>query len=165
MAENFPQVENQSLFSGGIADYNKSARANEYAFGRALDYRTDPNELTLLPATAKESGSTVLGLILDGDAVDVDDTITVYAYDNAGRIYTRSTAGSWAHVRTVADSTGNGMKYFGEDDYLYYTSDTTIGRYGKIIGGEIPGVPTEYADDFLGAQGGVPLNTHSLSSV
>ena len=58
--------------------------------------------------------------------------------------------------RTIVDSSGNGMAYFGEDSYLYYTSDKVIGRYGPFGGTKT------FADDFLGAEGGVPLNTASI---
>lgn len=145
-----PKVDNQSRWDGGIADYEKDAALNEAAFLRSIDYRTNPREVTLLPKTSKESGSVLVDLPKDGDKVGTD----VYYYGDAGNIYKRTTAGSHALVRTVASSHGNGMKYYAEDDFLYYTSDKLIGRYGQISG------TPAFADDFLGSEGGVPLNTH-----
>jgi len=48
------------------------------------------------------------------------------------------------------------MRYYGEDGYLYYATDTTLGRLGQFPN------TLSYVDDFLGAEGGVPLNTASL---
>lgn len=145
--------QSQSDFSAGIADYEKGGEPNEYAFGRSVDYRTNPLELTLLPKTTKESGTVVTDLPKDGDLVGT----SLFYYGDTGNIYKRTSAGSHSLQRTVADSHGNGMKYYTEDDFLYYTSDTAIGRYGQATGS----TPT-WSDDFLGAEGGVPLNTNSL---
>lgn len=147
-----PKIDSYHRFDGGIAPYDKETQDNQYAFGRSIDYRTNPKELKLLPKTVKESGNTIENLIKDGDRVND----TMYLYDAAGNIYTRSLAGSYAKVRTVSNSHGNGMKYFGEDDYLYYTGDKLIGRYGQVNG------TPSFSDDFLGSEGGVPLNTHAL---
>ena len=89
---------------------------------------------------------------MDGDRQGTD----TYLYGDAGGIYQRTSAESWSKLRTASSSTGNGMKYFGEDSYLYYTSDKAIGRYGPFGGTKT------FVDDFLGAEGGVPLNTHVL---
>jgi len=146
------KIDNYRRFDGGIAPYDKEAEGDQYAFGRSIDYRSHPKELKILPKTVKESGSVYENLPVDGDRVND----TVYLYDKAGNIYTRSLAGSHAKTRAVANSHGNGMKYFSEDDFLYYTSDKLIGRYGQING------TPSYVDDFLGSEGGVPLNTHAL---
>jgi len=146
------KIDNYRRFDGGIAPYDKEAEGDQYAFGRSIDYRSHPKELKILPKTVKESGSVYENLPVDGDRVND----TVYLYDKAGNIYTRSLAGSHAKVRTIANSHGNGMKYFSEDDFLYYTNDKLIGRYGQING------TPSYVDDFLGSEGGVPLNTHAL---
>lgn len=144
------KIDNFRVFNGGIAPYDKEVEPGQYAFGRGIDVRSNPREATILPKTTKESGSVYLDLPKDADRAEN----TTYIYDASGNIYTRSTGGSHALVRTVASSHGNGIKYFGEDNYLYYASDKVIGRYGQISG------TPAYADDFLGSEGGVPLNTH-----
>lgn len=143
-------VDSQTDFSGNISDFEKSNNPTEYAFGRSVDTRSDPYKIELLPATVKESSC--LGLPKDGDLVGD----TLYYYTDLGNIYTRSTAGSHSLVRSVPGSHGNGMKYYTEDRNLYYTNDKVIGRYGQIGGTPV------WTDDFLGSQGGVPLNTHWL---
>lgn len=143
-------VSAQTDFSGNISDFEKSNDPTEYAFGRSMDTRSDPYKIELLPATVKEASC--LGMPKDGDLVGS----TLYYYTDTGNIYSRSSAGSHNLVRTVPGSHGNGMKYYTEDRYLYYTNDKVIGRYGQIGGTPV------WNDDFLGSQGGVPLNTHWL---
>ena len=136
----------------GIADSEKEGLKSQYLWGESIDYRTDPTKLTILPKTTKDSGSTVVDLPMWGERYSTD----LYVYGNAGHTYKRTTAGVWSNDHAVPDSHGNGLKYFGEDDYLYYTSDKVIGRYGPMAG-----TPT-WADDFLGAEAGVPTNTYCL---
>jgi hypothetical protein len=139
---------------GGISDFDSEGAEGEYYFGRSVDVRSNPREIKILPRTVKESGTVVIDLIKWGDVYDA--TMDLYAYGDAGNIYKRTSARSWSLLRTVANSHGNGMIYNPEDDYLHYTSDKVLGRYGPLSG-----TPT-FADDFLGAQGGVPLNTASI---
>lgn len=141
-----------SRFIGGIADYTREGIADSYAHGRSIDVRTDPKKITLLPRTIKESGNTVIDLPKWGETVGVNS----YLYGDAGNFYKRDSTGSYSLLRTVANSHGNGLAYFGEDDYIYYTLDKVIGRYGPISG------TPQFVDDWLGSQGGVPLNTSSL---
>lgn len=142
----------KNRFIGGIANFDKEGQTDSYAFGRSVDVRTNPKKVGLLPKTSKESGNVVVDLPIWGERV-IDD---VYYYGNAGNVYKRTLVGSHSLLRTVPDSHGNGLAYFGEDGYLYYASDKVIGRYGPI-----GGTPT-FTDDFLGSEGGVPTNTNSL---
>ena len=141
-------------WSGGLADYAKEGIADSYLFGQAIDYRTDPNSLTLLPASLKESGSVVTDFVKWMDTVSSD--LSVYAFGDTGNLYKRTSAGSWSNLHTFANSHGNGLAYFAGDDYLYAANDDTLGRYGPLSGS-----PT-FTNDFLKAQGGVPTNTASL---
>lgn len=151
-----PIIDFSTRWDGGIADLSKNSPDTEFAFGRSLDVRTDPFHPTILPRTVKESGGIITDLIKDGDRIGTD----LYEYGETGNIYKRTSLGSSSLLHTVPNSHGNGMKYYGEDDYLYYTSDKVIGRYGQVVNG----TPT-FTDDFLGAEGGIPLNTNALSLV
>lgn len=146
------QIIQQANFKGGLSFSEKEGLKSSYLFSRAVDHRSDPSKLTILPKTAKVSGTVVADLILDADQQGTD----LYLYGDAGHLYKRDTSEVWTDLRTVSNSSGNGMKYFGEDSYLYYTSDIAIGRYGPFGGTK------SFSDDFLGAESGVPLNTHSL---
>lgn len=149
------KIREQSAFFEGIADFPKTGGPASYQLGRSIDHRTDTRSITLLPRTVKESGTVVTGLVkwivtppnLDGSS---------YLYDDAGNIYKRTSAGSYSLLHTVPDSHGNGMEYFAEDDFLYYTSDKLVGRYGPLAG------TPNFVDDFFGSQGGARTNTNAL---
>lgn len=142
-----------SRIISGIADYDKeSVQPDAVAFIRRVDYRSDPHKWTLLPRTVKESGSVITDLPLWGERVED----TTYIYGNTGNIYSRSQTGIVQLIHNVPSSHGNGLGYFGEDGYLYYTNDKVIGRYGPFWG------TATFTDDFLAAQGGIPTNTNSL---
>ena len=145
------QLINQTRFQG-ISHSDKEGLKSSYLFARSVDYRTDPSKLRILPRTSKVSGTTVSDLIMDADRQGTD----LYLYGDTGKIYLRDSTEAWSVLRTVSGSTGNGIKYFGEDSYLYYTSDKSIGRYGPFGGTK------SFVDDFLGAEGGIATNTYSL---
>ena len=144
-----------SVFSGGIADFTRSGIDGSYAFARSIDVRSDPNNITVLPKTIKESGNVVTGLPKWIETYNT--TLLSFIYDANGTLYSRTSAGSYTNLRSVANSHGNGLVYSAEDDYLYYSLDKVIGRYGPLSSAS----PT-FSDDFLGSFGGVPLNTNSL---
>lgn len=142
-------------FIGGIADFTKeSPIPDAYAFGRSIDVRSNPRQITILPRTIKESGTVVTDLLKWGETYN--SNLTTYMYGNVGNLYSRTSAGSYTFLRQVAASHGNGMVYSAEDDFLYYSSDKVIGRYGPLGG------TATFVDDFFGSLGGVPLNTNSL---
>lgn len=153
------KIDNYNQWDAGIADSPRNVPNDGIAFGRSIDVRSDQRQITLLSKTTKESGTVVTDLIKDGDEVDGE----LFMYGNTGNIYKRTSAGSISLARSVSDSSGNGMKFYGEDGYLYYTTDKYIGRYGQLMSSEIPGVESSWTDNFLAAEGGVPLNTHSLN--
>lgn len=140
----------------GFSDYLKDViEPDHYYFAQSIDYRSDPQGITLLPAPLLESGTVVSDLLKCADIVPSD--LSVYAYGSNGNFYKRTSAGSWSALRTVSNSHGNGIAYFGGDDYVYYPTDKTLGRYGPISG------TPQFSDDFLGSMGGVRLNTYSAT--
>ena len=136
----------------GISYADKEGGRSSFLFARSMDYRSNPGTLKILPKTLKVSGSVVADLIMDGDRQSTD----AYFYGDAGNIYKRTSGEVWTNEHTTSSSQGNGIKYFGEDSFLYYTGDTVIGRYGPFGGTKT------WVDDFLGSEGGVPLNTACL---
>ena len=148
------QVPTQIKRWQGISEYPKEGLPDTSYFISALDYRTDPNQLTLLPGAVKESGTVVTDLVKWMDMMPND--LSVYSYGDTGNLYKRTLAGSWSLITQVPSSHGNGLQYFYGDDYLYATGDSTISRYGPISG------TPQFTADYLKAAGGVPLNTNSL---
>ena len=141
-------------FINGIADFEKEGVENSVAFSRHVDLRSDPRSIILLPRTAKESGSVVLDLPKWAERVDDD----VYILGDSGYIYKRTLTQTYTNLRQIPSSHGNGLGYFGEDDFLYYTSDKVLGRYGPMDNDNETAI---FTDDFLGSEGGIPTNTHS----
>ncbi len=154
MSQKIPRLWEK--FNGGISDFqHESPVADSYYFGRSVDVRSEPHHIGVLPRTIKESGTVITDLIKWGETYQTD--LTTYFYGDTGNLYSRSSARSYSFLRQVANSHGNGLCYSAEDGYLYYTSDDLIGRYGPLSATS----PT-FNDDFLGSQGGVPLNTNSI---
>lgn len=119
----------QNRFYGGIAYSSKEGLKGSFRHGRNLNIFDDPSSFTLNPATAKESGSIVVDLlkwIVPGTPHSTD----TYAYGDTGKLYKRTSGGTWSVISTISNSKGQGLEV--HDDYLYYTQDTQIGRYGPL---------------------------------
>lgn len=115
--------------TGGISDGSRRGFPDSYQYGEGLDYRTDPDSFGVLPAPVKKSGSVVTDLI----KWFVSDGTYAFAYGSSGNLYSVSlTDYSFTLIRAVSSSHGNGLTIF--NDYLYYTRDATLGRYGPLSG-------------------------------
>lgn len=135
----------------GIADSQKSGGKYSVAFNRAVDFRSDPSEVKLNPKAVKVSGSVIESLPMWFDRA----CNRIFAYGNNGDIYQQEN-GVWSLVHTAANSSGNGMAYFGEDSNLYFAQDESIGRLLEACTG------SEFYNNFLESEGGEATNTKSL---
>lgn len=124
------KVLSQNLFFGGLSQAEKIGLQG--AFGddsEFLDFSKDPNQLTVQQVGSKVSGAVAVDLIKW--IVDASPHNALrYFYGDTGHIYSESSAGSWTDIRTVSNSGGQGMAV--HNDYLYYTQDSQIGRYGTL---------------------------------
>lgn len=114
---------------GGISIAKKVGQQGSFRFGTHLNITDDPNEISLNLTGTKKSGSVVTGLIkwiVDGTPFDTNR----YAYDDAGNIYKIDASDTFTLLRTVSNSHGQGLEV--QADYLYYTQNTQIGRYGPL---------------------------------
>lgn len=114
---------------GGLSDGSRSGISGSFRYGHGLDYKTNIDAVTADLALTKDSSTTVTDLIhwFAYDGVQAD----LYAYGNGGKIY-RKRSGTWSLLRTVADAGGEGLAVY--DDYLYYRTEESIGRYGALSG-------------------------------
>jgi len=151
----------QKRWTGGISDYPKENAAgqipNSFYFNRAINYRDDPQALTLMPSSIKESGSVVTDLIKWMDRTPVQ--LTTFAIGNTGNFYQRTNAAAWSNLGMIPNNHGNGLSYFTGDDYVYIPNDSSIARYGPTQNNP------QLSTNFLKAQGGVPINVNSFSLV
>lgn len=152
-------VKEYTAFFEGIADFPKTGGPASYQLGRSINHRVDTRSIQLNPRTIKQSGTVITALPKWGitPPLSCNDT---FIYDEAGNIYMRNSSSNYSFLHRVPASHGNGMQWFGEDNFIYYTSDKLIGRYGPVCGTN----PT-FVDDFFGSQGGIRTNTFSLSLV
>lgn len=146
-------IASQARFVAGIADFQKEGLPDSYYFGRG-DHRSDPRSFKLNKKAIKESGSVIEDLPKWAEITPCGE---ILFYGDTGKIYKRDANGVYTKLRQAPNSHGNGMSYFGEDNFMYYTTDKVIGRYGPVCS-----TNPQFTDDFLGSQGGVPLNTNSL---
>ncbi len=144
-------VANQTNFTGGISFSEKEGGANSYDFGRAIDHRSKPKQLTLNPKSQLDSGSIVKDLPMWGARA----CSRTFAYGNTGNIY-QNESDAWSLVHTASDSVGNGLEFFNQDKALYYTQNTTFGRLLDAC------TASTFYDDFKGSEGGTPTNTKSI---
>jgi hypothetical protein len=144
-------IGSQTNFSGGIAISKKQGIPNSFAFGLNIDHRSDPTSVRINPKSENISNNQVKDLILWGQrACD-----RLYFYDQSGNIYLRE-SDTTSLVHTAANSSGNGLIYFGEEDALYYAQDKTLGRLSN------PCTEDNFIDDYLASEGGDPTNQASL---
>lgn len=154
-------VKEYSAFFEGIADFPKTGGPASYQLGRSVDHRTDTRSLQLLPKTIKKSGSVVTDLVKWATTVPLDPFPT-YLYGNTGNLYLRDSSSNYSFIHQVDNSHGNGLGWFGEDKFLYLTSDDQVGRYGSVAA--IGGNNIFYPDLFVGANANT-CNTAALSNL
>ena len=118
-------------FDGGISLSEREGLRGGFYFSQNLDIISEPSNLKLNLKTTKDSSTTVVDLIKWFVSGRPHDT-NLYSVGDAGNIYQRTSAGSWSVIRTVTNCKGQGLEVF--SDYLYYTQNTQIGRYGLLSG-------------------------------
>src|SRR5688572_12118697 len=120
-------------WDGGLTPQEKRGIAGSARFVKNLTPHEDDSYLTLSAKASKVSGETVTGLVkwaVDGSPWDTNR----YFYDDGGDLYQETSGGTWSLLRDGA-TIGNGAAGQGlttYDDYLYYPTSTTIGRYGPL---------------------------------
>lgn len=146
----------QKTFVAGIADSLKASDPGVVAFGRAIDVRSDPFQVTLNPRTERQAGSLITGLPMWFDLA----CSNLYSYDQFGTVYLKDSADTWSVDNVMPDSQGNGLVYFPEDGYLYAAQNKTIAR--KSFACDTNGV---WYNGFLESEGGEPTNQQSVTFV
>lgn len=115
-------------FSGGQAPSKYSGGEGSYAYGKGLDIHTQPGILQAGQALSKDSGTTVTGLIL---WQIIDDDGTYYGGDDAGKIWKRTTGGTWSEEKDLSSRICGLIKF---DGYYYAATSNTLYRATTIAG-------------------------------
>ena len=120
--------------SGGQSSSDKEGIEYSFAYSRHVDFRKNPNLLTILPKTVKESSTTVTDLITDMIQLPSGKMVAI---GDAGGVYTRTTGGTWAKDGTSLTDTASGMIYNLQHDTIYVPGLTAMhsitnadGRFG-----------------------------------
>lgn len=115
----------QNTWVGGQSEGSRIGYDGSFQAGIGLDYYSDPDKLDGLPKLVKDSGTTVTDFVL----CHAEDGSNDWFYGDTGKIYKRTSGGTWSNPKTVSNSTGNGMARFRTfDDYIWYAYDEGIGR-------------------------------------
>lgn len=115
-----------SDFSGGKSEFEKTWNTGSGLEIKRLNIREDPNYITMLPrATDTATVNDLPKWMVDGGPWSTDR----FAYGSTGYLY-KETANVWSVLRIVPNSRGQGLYVF--DDALFYATNTSIGRYGKL---------------------------------
>ncbi len=151
------QIGILQTLTGGISTISKKlGPPNSFAWGRSINFRSDPAQQTTYPRTVKISGSIVTDLPMFADvahnanAILADQTNTLFFHGNTGNIYAVDENDVVTKEYTVPSSSGNGIVYLSETNQVYIPTNNSITRRDMATG--------NYYDNFLETEGGTPTN-------
>lgn len=139
----------QEFYGGQSTDETLGPKAS-FSYARALEFRRNPSQLTVLPGARKISEGIVTDLILNMCQV-LDGT--KYAYGDTGNFYKVSTSNVITSVSSTIDVGTDGMLYRSDSDAIYLATDKTVERYAPISG-------TPSFDQTYGASKSVDTNAY-----
>ena len=113
---------------GGLSDGDRVGIPGSFTYSTGVDYRINPDAITMNHALVKDSGSTVTGLVKWGTYDGIRGNH--YFYDASGNLYKRTNTGTWSNIRAVTSSKGQGLEIF--NNYLWYTQNSQLGKYGPL---------------------------------
>ena len=118
----------QEFYGGQSSNPVIGPRAS-FSYGRALEFRRNPAELTVLPGPRKISGGVVTDLIMN--IVQVDDG-TRYAFGNTGKFYKIDTSNVVTSIGNSFQSGSDGLLYRSDSDAIYMATAKTVERYASV---------------------------------
>lgn len=145
------QIGKLQTLTGGISTISKKLGSpNSFAWGRSINFRSDPAQQTTYPASKKISGSIVTDLPMFSAIAGS----TLYFHGNTGNIYAVDGNDNVTKDYMVPSSSGNGLVFFSETQQLYIPTNTSLTRKDIATG--------NYYNNFLESSGGAPTNTLAL---
>lgn len=113
------------FFAGGQSPDKKLGSRYQFYNSRHVDFRKDPNKITLLPGARKISGGIVDDLVLDMCQLPNGK---YYAVGDSGNVYKIETNDVWSLVGNIGQASGAGIAYRGDSDCVYITGQTKVAR-------------------------------------
>lgn len=123
------KIEIKNLNLGGIADSDYLGAENSVAEAVGLDIHSEAGVIKVNQALTKESGTLVDDFVKA--SVPCSDGKTYHFGSTNGKVWSRTSGGTWALEATVAPSAGNigvldAKEYQG---YIYYAMQNRLGRW------------------------------------
>lgn len=131
MANQVDQVLPMQSFYNGQASNPSIAPKASFSYGRSLEFRRDPAQLTVLPGPRKISGSVVTDLPLNIVQVGNGNR---YAFGDTGNFYKIDTSNVVTEIANSLTSGSDGLLYRSDSDAIYMATQTTLERYAPISG-------------------------------
>jgi hypothetical protein len=129
-APNGKTLSNQEFYAGRSLDDTLGPKGS-FAYDRALEFRRDPSQLTVLPGPRKISAAVVTDLPMN--IVQVDDG-SRYAFGDTGKFYKISTSNVVSSIANTLTSGSDGLLYRSDSDAIYMATANTLERYSPISG-------------------------------
>lgn len=117
----FPLTFNS--FEGGWSSDIKQGPAGSFWYSRHMDFRKAPSQISVLPATVKESGTVVTDLVTEMIQLPSGKYVAI---DLSGGVYVRDTGGTWTKNATLLPDTAYGMVYNLQQDTIFVPGQTAI---------------------------------------
>lgn len=115
-------------FIGGMAVDYKYGIANSFYYSQALDFRTKPSQMSVLPGMSATS-TTLKDLIT---CMCQDNNGIRYAVGNQGYIYKINTAGVITVLGQLTSNGAAGIVYNYQSDSVYITSQNSVSIYSRV---------------------------------
>jgi hypothetical protein len=122
---------NTNFFTGGTSISNKLGVANSFYRSRNLDFRSDPAQMSVLPAPSAIS-TTLPDLPL---AIEQDLNGVRWMVGDKGRIYKVDTSNNISVEAVMSENGTAGILYNQVTDQLYIPGQTTVSMYGQVTTG------------------------------
>lgn len=122
---------NTNFFTGGVSISNKLGVANSFYKSRNLDFRSDPAQMSILPAPSAIS-TTLPDL---PTAIDQDLNGIRWMVGDKGRIYKVDASNNISVEAVMTENGTAGILYNQVTDQLYIPGQTTVSMYGQVTTG------------------------------
>lgn len=150
-------VIHQNYFYAGASIDPKLAVANSHYSSQAMDFRSVPSQISVLPGMRTLSDS-LSGLIT---AMEQDLNGIRYGVDTLGNVYSISTNNVVSRIFSLSSTGSSGILYNSVSDQLYIAGQQTVSLYGQLTNG----TPKLRIDQFAQTASNAPGVTNLFNSV
>lgn len=134
---------NQNYFMGGTTVSSKLGIANSFYSAQNLDWRSDPSQMSVLPAS-RQLATNLLDCITD---MDQDLNGVRWGIGDQGNLYQIDTSNNVSRKAQLTEAGSAGILYNQVTDQLYVPGQTMVSMYGQVTSG-ITGNPTFKSNQF-----------------